>query len=161
MPPGQTVRCDSAEATELLWLELPRDGGLADESIIQAPPTRFSLGDLAFCLRKHGSLARLMRCEARREVVPIMPKVLRTGEEPMVLLPWDPDYAAAPGEGTPSTHILAQYCAFPSRVKPPKFLRRNLLRKMKAQLIAMEACPGNSDPDVHENLGREQRRLRR
>jgi 8-oxo-dGTP pyrophosphatase MutT (NUDIX family) len=122
MPPDQTVRCDSAEATELLWLDLPTDGGLPDESIIQAPPTRFSVGDLAFCLRKHGSLARLMQCEARREIVPIMPKLLRSGEEPMVLLPWDPDYAAAPGEGTPSTHILAQYFDFPSRVEPPKFL---------------------------------------
>ena len=122
MPPDQTVRCDSAEATELLWLDLPRDGGLPDESIIQAPPTRFSVGDLAFCLRKHGSLARLMQCEARREIVPIMPKVLRSGDEPMVLLPWDPDYAAAPGEGAPSTHILAQYFDFPSRVEPPKFL---------------------------------------
>jgi 8-oxo-dGTP pyrophosphatase MutT (NUDIX family) len=124
MPPGQTVRCDSAEATELLWLEVPSDGDLPDDSIIQAPPTRFSVGDLAFCLHKHRSLARLMQCEARREVVPIMPKVLRTGQDPpMVLLPWDPDYAAAPGEGTPSTHILAQYWAFPSRVKPPEFLR--------------------------------------
>ena len=122
MPPGQTVRCDSAEATELLWLELPGDGGLPDDSIIQAPPTRFSAGDLAFCLRRHGSLARLMRCEARREVVPIMPKVLSTGKETMVLLPWDPDYPAAPGEGSPS--FLAQYCGFPSRVEPPKFLRR-------------------------------------
>ena len=122
MPPGQTVRCDSAEATELSWLDLPKDGGLPDDSIIQAPPTRFSVGDLAFCLRKHGSLARLMRCEARREAVPIMPKILRTGKEPMVLLPWDPDYQAAPGEGTPRTHILAQYFDFPSRLRPPTFL---------------------------------------
>jgi 8-oxo-dGTP pyrophosphatase MutT (NUDIX family) len=122
MPPGQTVRCDSAEATELLWLDVPSDGGLPDESIIQAPPTRFSVGDLAFCLRKHGSLARLMRCEARREVVPIMPKLLRTGKEPMVLLPWDPDYAAAPGEGTLNAQALGQYRDFPSRLKPPKFL---------------------------------------
>jgi 8-oxo-dGTP pyrophosphatase MutT (NUDIX family) len=122
MPPGQTVRCDSAEATEALWLDLPGDGGLPDDSIVQAPPTRFSLGDLAFSLHKHGSLARLMRCEASRDVVPIMPKLLRAGEEPMVLLPWDPDYAGAPGEGTPSTHLLAQYRGFPSRVKPPKFL---------------------------------------
>jgi 8-oxo-dGTP pyrophosphatase MutT (NUDIX family) len=122
MPPGQTVRCDSAEATEYLWLDVPSDGGLPDESLIQAPPTRFSVGDLAFCLRKHGSLARLMRCEARREVVPIMPKLLRSSKEPIVLLPWDPDYPAAPGEGALSTHVLAQYRDFPSRVKPPKFL---------------------------------------
>ena len=27
MPPDQPVRCDSVEATELLWLDLPRDGG--------------------------------------------------------------------------------------------------------------------------------------
>jgi 8-oxo-dGTP pyrophosphatase MutT (NUDIX family) len=122
MPPGQTVRCDSVEATELLWLDLPSDGGLPDDSIVQAPPTRFSLGDLAFCLRKYGSLARLMQCESHREMVPIMPKLLRSGEEPMILLPWDPDYTAAPGEGTPGTRLIAHYRDFPSRVKPPTFL---------------------------------------
>jgi 8-oxo-dGTP pyrophosphatase MutT (NUDIX family) len=121
MPPGQTVRCDSAEATELLWLDLPREAGLPDESIVQAPPTRFSLGDLAFYLREHGSIARLMRCEAHRPVIPIMPKVLQSDKGTMVLLPWDPEYAAAPGEGTPSDQILARYGSFPSRVKPPKY----------------------------------------
>jgi hypothetical protein len=40
----------------------------------------------------------------------------------MVLLPWDPDYAAAPGEGTLNAQALGQYRDFPSRLKPPKFL---------------------------------------
>jgi 8-oxo-dGTP pyrophosphatase MutT (NUDIX family) len=123
MPPGQTVRCDSAEATELLWLDLPKDGGLLDESLIQAPPTRFSVRDLAFCLRKHGSLDELMQRERTRVISPIMPKILRTGTEAWALLPWDPDYTSIPGEGTPSTHIPAQYLDFPSRIEPPTFLK--------------------------------------
>jgi 8-oxo-dGTP pyrophosphatase MutT (NUDIX family) len=123
MPTGQTVRCDSAEATEFLWLDLPRDGGLLDESLIQAPPTRFSVGDLAFCLRAHGSLDRLMQRERTRVISPIMPKILRTGTAAWALLPWDPDYTSTPGEGTPSMHIPTQYLNFPSRIEPPTLLK--------------------------------------
>jgi len=124
MPLGQTVHCDSAEATELLWLDLPKDGGLIDDSLIQAPPTRFSVGDLAFCLHKHGSLDRLMQREKTRVISPIMPKILGTGKEAWAaLLPWDPGYASTPGEGTPSTHISAQYLDFPSRIEAPTFLK--------------------------------------
>jgi 8-oxo-dGTP pyrophosphatase MutT (NUDIX family) len=119
MPPHQTVRCDSAEATDLMWLDLPKDGRLPDISVVEAPPTRFSLGDLGLALREHGSLDRLTRSEARA-VHPVMPKVRRNGKEVVVLLPWDPEYAAAPGEGTPD--IPPQYRAFPSRLDPPKFV---------------------------------------
>jgi len=123
MPPGQTVRCDSDEVTELLWLALPSDGGLLDESLIQAPPTRFSVGDLAFCLRKHGSVDQLMQRERTRVISPIMPKILRTGTQAWALLPWDPEYTSTSGEGTPNAHIPAQYLDFPSRVEPPTFLK--------------------------------------
>jgi hypothetical protein len=80
------------------------------------------MGDLAFCLRKHGSLSRLMQLESARVDSPIMPKVRRTEKEALILLPWYPDYAATPGEGTPSTRIPAQYFDFPSRLVPPKSL---------------------------------------
>jgi 8-oxo-dGTP pyrophosphatase MutT (NUDIX family) len=122
MPPDQIVRCDSAEATELLWLDLRAGSGMPEESLIQAPPTRFSLADLAFCLRKHGSPERLMQLEAGRRVVPIMPKMLRTDGKIEVLLPWDPGYSGAPGECTPSADLLPQYRTFPSRVQPPTFI---------------------------------------
>jgi 8-oxo-dGTP pyrophosphatase MutT (NUDIX family) len=123
MPPDQIVHCDSAEATELLWLDLRAGSGLPEESLIQAPPTRFSLADLAFCLRKHGNLERLVQLEAARRVVPIMPKMLRTEGKIEVLMPWDPGYSAAPGEGTSSADLLPQYRTFPSRVQPPTFIK--------------------------------------
>ncbi|HMK85064.1 MAG TPA: hypothetical protein VK437_03810 [Steroidobacteraceae bacterium] len=119
MPPGQTVRCDSAEATEHLWMDL---AGLPDESLVQAPPTRFSLGDLSLSLRDHGGLARLLRSEAARVITPMMPKMARIDGRLMVLMPWDPDYATAPGEGTPlDLPIPAMYRRFPSRLAPPPF----------------------------------------
>jgi 8-oxo-dGTP pyrophosphatase MutT (NUDIX family) len=119
MPPGQIARCESAEAAEFRWLDLPLHGGMPDESLVQAPPTRFSLGDLALALHRHGSLDRLMQAEAARSVVPMMPKMLRIDGRMTALMPWDPDYQAAPGEGVPAgTEIPTQYLQFPSRVAP-------------------------------------------
>ncbi len=121
MPPGQTVRCDSAEATELKWLDLRAGGGLPDESFVQAPPTRFSLGDLALCLREHGCMDRLIQAESARHVAPMIPKMFKIDGRLTVLLPWDPDYASAPGEGiSPDAPIPANYRQFPSRILPPQ-----------------------------------------
>jgi len=119
MPPGQAVRCDSAEATELRWLDLRAGSGLPDESFVQAPPTRFSLGDLALWLRKLGTLEQLMK--TARDVPPMIPKMLKIDGRLTVLLPWDPDYAAAAGDGVaPGTPIPANYLQFPSRILPPQ-----------------------------------------
>lgn len=121
MPPEQSVRCDSAEATELTWLDLRAGSGLPDESFVQAPPTRFSLGDLALGLRQHGSLDQLMQAEAARIVAPMTPKMVKIDGQLTVLLPWDPDYAAAPGDGTaPDAPIPPNYRNFPSRILPPR-----------------------------------------
>jgi 8-oxo-dGTP pyrophosphatase MutT (NUDIX family) len=119
MPPGQTVRCDSAEATELKWLDLRAGSGLPDESFVQAPPTRFSLGDLALCLRSLGSMQQLM--QTARTVPAMIPKMVKIDGRLTVLLPWDPEYAAAAGEGVaPGTPIPANYRQFPSRILPPQ-----------------------------------------
>jgi 8-oxo-dGTP pyrophosphatase MutT (NUDIX family) len=120
MPPNQSILCDSAEATDHLWFDLPKDGTLPDESVVTAPPTRFSLGELGRALNQHKSLDRLMRAEATRVVYPVMPKILRNGKESRILLPWDSEYPGAPGEGT--TEIPPGYLAFPSRFESPKFL---------------------------------------
>ena len=117
MPPDQSVRCDSPEATDLHWLDLRVGGPLPEPSLIPAPPTRFSLGDLALCLRKHGSVDRLMRFEAARHVVPMLPKILRINGQMTALMPWDPEYQSSPGEGIPpETQIPGRYLDFPSRV---------------------------------------------
>lgn len=119
MPPGQIVRCESAEATEFCWLDLPSHGAMPDESLVQAPPTRFSLGDLALALHRHGNLGRLMQAEATRSVVAMMPKMLRIDGRMTALMPWDPDYPGAPGEGVPAgTQVPPHYLQFPSRVAP-------------------------------------------
>jgi 8-oxo-dGTP pyrophosphatase MutT (NUDIX family) len=119
MPPGQTVRCDSAEATELLWFDLRGSDGQPQETLIPAPPTRFSLADLALSLRKYGTVERLMQSEAERLVVPMMPKMLRLDGRMTALMPWDRDYQSSPGDGIPAdTRIPAQYLQLPSRVVP-------------------------------------------
>jgi 8-oxo-dGTP pyrophosphatase MutT (NUDIX family) len=128
MPPGQPVRCDSPEATDLLWLDLPVGDPLPDPALIPAPPTRFSLGDLALCLRKHGSVDRLMRFEADRDVVPMLPKILRINGQMTALMPWDPEYQSSPGEGIPpETQIPGQYLDFPSRVAVSSAQARGVL----------------------------------
>ena len=120
MPPGQIVRCDSAEATECLWLDLDTRDGLADESLALAPPTRFSLGDLTLSLRKHGNADRLMQMETNRPVARVMPKMVRIDGHMMALMPWDPDYQAASGENTAEdVQFSAHYLGFPSRVPAP------------------------------------------
>jgi len=122
MPPGQSVRCDSAEATDLLWLDLPANGALPDAALIQAPPTRFSLAELGLALAQHGSIERLFERETAHVVHPVMPKILRNGQETLILLPWDAEYPAAAGEGTSTTQIPPPYLGFPSRLEPPKFI---------------------------------------
>jgi 8-oxo-dGTP pyrophosphatase MutT (NUDIX family) len=124
MPPGQIVRCDTAEATELLWFDLCVSDGQPQEALIPAPPTRFSLTDLALNLRKYGTADRLMHSEADRPVVPMMPKMLRFDGQMTALMPWDPEYQTSPGEGVPpNTQMPAQYLKFPSRVVPSAQLR--------------------------------------
>jgi 8-oxo-dGTP pyrophosphatase MutT (NUDIX family) len=117
MPPGQCAQCESAEATELLWLDLRTGNDLPEVSLIPAPPTRFSLGDLALSLRRHGNVDRLMQLEAARHVVPMMAKILRVNGQLTALMPWDPEYHSSPGEGIPpDTQIPVHYLKFPSRV---------------------------------------------
>jgi 8-oxo-dGTP pyrophosphatase MutT (NUDIX family) len=120
MPADQKARCDSAEASELLWLDLRTADALPDASLIPAPPTRYSLGDLAVGLRTHGCIERLMESESARHVATIVPKMLRLNDQLTVLMPWDSAYASASGEGIhPGTRIPPHYLSFPSRVIPP------------------------------------------
>ena len=119
MPPAQSARCDSVEATEILWLDLRAADVIPDASPRLAPPTRISLAELKAALREHGNAQRLMQLEAQRDVMPILPKLLREDGHVTVLLPWDPQYAATPGDGVPvDARCAARYIAFPSRLRP-------------------------------------------
>jgi 8-oxo-dGTP pyrophosphatase MutT (NUDIX family) len=117
MPPWQRAICDSAEATEPLWLDLSSFVGLPDRDLIQAPPTRLSLAELADRLREHGTAEELLQREAGRWISPIMPKSIRDGNRAFAVMPWDPGYGVLPGDGVPPDGRLAErYRAFPSRI---------------------------------------------
>jgi hypothetical protein len=117
MPPDQVAQCDSGEITELLWLDLRSFGDLPDESTLSAPPTRFSLADLAGRLSEHGSVKRLLTMEAHRYVPPMIPKVTRVDGQATAVLPWDSSYRSLPGDGTPSDVVIPErFLGFPSRV---------------------------------------------
>lgn len=102
-PQGQEARADEKEITDLRWLE-PTQALLAHDAgeIFLPPPTQVSLRELA-PLADWGALRSYL---ASRPVSPILPKVAAGEGEFTILLPWDPDYAEAPGEGLPATGAL-------------------------------------------------------
>ncbi|HKZ72987.1 MAG TPA: hypothetical protein VJ011_02920 [Steroidobacteraceae bacterium] len=117
MPADQLAQCDSAETSELSWLDLRSFGELPAESFISAPPTRFSLADVAARLREHGNLERTLTLERHRCVPPIVPKMTQIDGKATAVLPWDASYASLPGEGTPSQLAMPErYLDLPSRV---------------------------------------------
>ena len=117
VPPDQVAQCDSGEITELLWLDLRSFGDLPDESFLSAPPTRFSLADLAGRLGEHGSIKRLLTMEARRYVPAMIPRMTRVDGQATAVLPWDSSYCSLPGDGTPSDVVIPErFLGLPSRV---------------------------------------------
>jgi 8-oxo-dGTP pyrophosphatase MutT (NUDIX family) len=118
MPADQVVQCDSAEATELFWLDIQAGKDLPHERLIPAPPTRFSLAHLAVAL-EHTTLEALFESESARHVAPMMPKMLKQDGRIVVLMPWDAEYHSVAGEGTPPGAVIPDlYRNFPSRVFP-------------------------------------------
>ena len=121
MPSQQHVICDSAEAMEPLWLDLASFNSLPDAKLIQAPPTRLTLGELAARLAEHGTVDALLRNEYRRHVATIMPKSVREREGDFAVMPWDPAYTRLPGEGVAVDRRLAErHRGFPSRFAVPR-----------------------------------------
>jgi hypothetical protein len=104
VPPGQTAEIDTIEAVAHAWMrpaaliEAARDGTMP-----VSQPTLYNLLELDASLRQHGSLAAMLAAEAQRQIVPILPKVVSaTAESRSIVMPWDAEYQAIPGEGTPA-----------------------------------------------------------
>lgn len=94
-PHGADARVDASEVTEHLWATAEdilqrHDAG----KILLAPPTLHTL----HALRRLGSSADVLAWAEVQTIVPIQPKLV-AGDELTILLPWDPRYAAAEGEG--------------------------------------------------------------
>jgi 8-oxo-dGTP pyrophosphatase MutT (NUDIX family) len=99
VPAGTEARVDAAEVTEHLWL--PAAGVLArhEEGALQLPPpTLRTLEELAPLPTVDAALAWAVA----RPQDAIQPKLIVGAADAItILLPWDPDYAAAAGEGVP------------------------------------------------------------
>lgn len=97
LPEGQEAHVNAEEATELLWIS-PNQALLQahEKELVLPPPTVRNLEDLAIA----PTPAAAWELSQVRRIAAIMPKIV-AGEPATILLPWDPDFASAPGEALP------------------------------------------------------------
>lgn len=128
MPEGQSPEADQAETSDIQWIDLHPGAELPDERVVSAPPTRSTLADLLASLAELPTLDALFAREARRDIAPVMPKMTKSGEQLVAVMPWDPQYESLPGEGVaaPASGYPQRLARLPSRViarheiKPPR-----------------------------------------
>jgi 8-oxo-dGTP pyrophosphatase MutT (NUDIX family) len=97
-PAGQVARHDAAETVDLLWATpaalLERHGR---GELKLPPPTLCTLEELA----PQPSVDAVLAWARRRAFTAILPKLVAVGETLAIVLPWDAEYEALPGEGMP------------------------------------------------------------
>lgn len=116
LPPEQMAAVDTIEATEMKWMTPAAVIAAAHHGNMKVSrPTLYNLMELDASVRQHLSSSAIMRAEEKRDVVPVLPKVLN-GESRMIVMPWDREYHAFPGSGV-SPHISypQRLIALPSR----------------------------------------------
>ena len=94
MPHGQRTRDVGGEADRVAWLR-PADALAAHErgEMSMLPPTMATLTDIA----AHETVNDVLTAGVRRDVTPVMPKVLLDADDKIrFLLPHDPDYPREP-----------------------------------------------------------------
>lgn len=97
-PIGQEPRADTTETSDLTWME-PSKLAYRDLPVRDFPlsaPTQLVLRELDESLHRHPSLPALLTQARATGVLPIMPKLTRSG---MLVFPWAADYPQEPGEG--------------------------------------------------------------
>lgn len=110
LPPEQIAAVDAIEATAMTWMTPAAVIAAAHErEMTVSRPTLYNLMELDASVRQHLSLNAILRAEAQRDVVPVLPKVLR-GESRMIVMPWDRDYAMFAGSG------VSQQISYPQRL---------------------------------------------
>jgi len=99
VPDRQAVSADLSELTHHAWVQPARvEEAVASGEIRVVPPTLLTLEDLAESHARHGGLAAMLAAERGRPTPAVMPKIDVRDEAFRVVMPWDPGYAAAPGE---------------------------------------------------------------
>jgi 8-oxo-dGTP pyrophosphatase MutT (NUDIX family) len=107
LPPGQVARHDTVETVDHVWATaadlLERH---ARRELKLPPPTIRTLEDLA----PHPSVDAVLAWARAREITPVLPKLVPSGDTLAIVLPWDVEYASLPGEGRPidRSHPMAR-----------------------------------------------------
>jgi 8-oxo-dGTP pyrophosphatase MutT (NUDIX family) len=112
-PANQVAKHDAVETVDSLWAtprELLERYGRGELKL--PPPTLRNLEDLA----PHGTVGEALEWAGRRPFTAILPKLVPQGETLAIVLPWDPEYDALPGEG------LAVEPAHPIARAPSRFV---------------------------------------
>jgi 8-oxo-dGTP pyrophosphatase MutT (NUDIX family) len=91
LPPGQRARAVGGESDQAEWLA-PDDALERAErgNVVLLPPTAFTLGELA----AYRSVDAVLAAAATRDIRPVLPRIVVTGEDAAVLLPGDGGYDA-------------------------------------------------------------------
>jgi 8-oxo-dGTP pyrophosphatase MutT (NUDIX family) len=127
VPPDQPVSVDNSELTQHAWVR-PADvhAVLARGEIRLAPPTLYTLEDLAECHAHYGDVDAMLEAERGRPAPPVMPRIETGRDEVRVLMPWDPGYGSVAGDGCVSTN------GYPSHLlRRPSCLRMSIDRELR------------------------------
>lgn len=108
-PPDQAASTDSREATQHCWLSPAQLLAASERGEMSLPhPTLCNLLELEARLGVHGSVPALLQGERQRVLPPILPKVLDLDGQRLVVMPWDAEYQASAGEGTPASIVFPE-----------------------------------------------------
>lgn len=138
VPPDQAVSADLSELTAHAWVKPALAHAAIERGEIRVvPPTLLTLEDLAESHARHGGLEAMLAAECGRPTPPVMPRIDVGADSIRVVMPWDPSYATAPGEG----------CA-PSGGFPAHLLRRDSCVTMARDHTARQKSegPGHDAP---------------
>jgi 8-oxo-dGTP pyrophosphatase MutT (NUDIX family) len=127
VPPDQPVSVDNSELTQHAWIR-PADvhATLARGEIRLAPPTLYTLEDLAECHARHGGLDAMLEAERGRPAPPVMPRIEVGRDEVRVVMPWDTGYEFVAGDGCVSAGGYPLHL-----VRRPSCLRLSIDREVR------------------------------
>jgi 8-oxo-dGTP pyrophosphatase MutT (NUDIX family) len=117
LPPEQVPVIDEIEATEMAWMTpAALIAAARDDAMTLSPPTLINLMEIDASVRHHVALDAIFAAEARREIIAVLPMVVR-GERRVLVMPWDAEYHKLAGAGAPLENSYPERLrALPSRV---------------------------------------------
>jgi 8-oxo-dGTP pyrophosphatase MutT (NUDIX family) len=121
VPSDQRAVIDTTETVDHAWMSPAALIAAAQAGAMPVShPTLYNLMELDASLQQHGSLQELLAAESQRNVVAILPKMIREEQTAMVL-PWDPFYRNFIGDSVP------EHLEYPARLRalPPRMIAKN------------------------------------